>query len=214
MIEISVTSISSRGAGEETDVTFLIENGEGNSERATFTLSSRQYLALGVSRGEADTQTFDDVSYASQVWAATKKGVVILGYGAVSPRGMKTKLISKGFDKTVAEDAARELVAMGLIKPFDDASEIARRCASKLWGKKRIISELYAKGFSSDAVNAALCSLEDEEVDFVQNCSRLIGKRYGEIPADPSGRKKMFAALCRYGYSSGEIKQAIDLYKG
>lgn len=214
MVKISVTSISSRGAGEETDVTFLIENGEGNSERTTFTLSSRQYLAFGICKGEADTQVFDDVSYASQVWAATKKGVVLLGYGAVSPRGMKTKLISKGFDKTVAEDAARELVSMGLIKPFDDASEIARRCASKLWGKKRIASELYAKGFSSEAVNAAMNSLEDEEIDFAQNCLRLIEKRYGEIPADPSGRKKMFAALCRYGYSSGEIKQAIDLYKG
>ena len=213
MIKISITSISSRGTGEETDVTFLIENGEGKAQRATFTLSSRQYLALGVSRGESDVHAFEDVAHASYVWTATKKGIVILGYGAVSPRGMKTKLISKGFDKTLAEDATRELIAMGLIKPFDDASEIARRCASKLWGKKRIISELYAKGFSSEAVTAALNSLEDEEVDFVQNCFRLIEKRYGEIPADPSGRKKMFAALCRYGYSSGEIKQAIDLYK-
>ena len=156
---------------------------------------------------------FDAVSYAAQVWTATKKGVVLLGYGAASPRGMKTKLIAKGFDKAVAEDAAGELVAMGLIRPFDDASDLARRCTSRLWGKKRIISELYAKGFSSDAVSAAMNSLENAEVDFVKNCRDLIKKRYGELPSDITGKKKLFAALCRYGYSSAEIKQAIELYK-
>lgn len=213
MIKISITSISSRGTGEEIDVTFLAENGEGNREKSTFTLSSRQYLELGVAKGEADTQAFDTVAYAAQVWAATKKGIVLLGYGAASPRAMRGKLIAKGFDKLLAEDAVSELVAMGLINPFDDASDLARRCASRLWGRKRIISELYAKGFSSDAVGAAMNSLEDAEVDFVKNCRDLIKKRYGELPSDITGKKKLFAALCRYGYSSAEIKQAIELYK-
>lgn len=210
MIKISVTSVSTRGAGEEIDVTFIAENSEGYCERATFTVSSRQYLALGVSKGESDTETFEAVEYASQVWAATKKGVVFLGYGAVSPRAMRTKLVAKGFDKCVSEDAADALVAMGLINPSADAAELARKCAAKLWGRKRIIAELYEKGYSSNAVSAAMNALEDMDVDFVANCRALIEKRYGQIPGDPIGRKKLFAALCRYGYSSSEIKQAIE----
>lgn len=213
MIKISVTSISSRGAGEEIDVTFLAENSEGNSEKNTFTLSSRQYLALGITKGETDTEIFDAAAYAAQVWAATKRGVVLLGYGAVSPRAMKAKLVSKGFDKTVAEDSAKELVAMGLMNPAADASELARKCVTKLWGKKRITSELYEKGYSSEAVANALNFLDDMGVDFAFNCSKLIEKRYGELPADPMERKKLFAALCRYGYSTTEIKQAMELYK-
>lgn len=213
MIKISVTSVSSRGAGEEIDVTFLAEDGTGNCEKTTFTLSSRQYLALGIVKGESDTETFDSVGYAAEVWAATKKGVVLLGYGAASPRAMKAKLISKGFDKTVSEDAAKELVSMGLMNPSSDACELVRKCVAKLWGKKRIIAELYAKGYSAETVAAAVNWLDDTDVDFAENCRSLIEKRYGEIPSDPVERKKLFAALSRYGYSSSEIKGAIELYK-
>lgn len=209
-MRIELTSISARGNGEELDVAFVFDTPGMDRERAVFTISSRQYLSLSLMRGETDEETADAVEHASNVWAATKKGILLLGYGAVSPKAMRTKLISKGFDKTVAEEAAEELVAMGLIVPDSDASALARRCVAKLWGRKRIAAELYEKGYSSNAVDAAMAYLEDSQIDFAGNCRALIEKRYDTLPSDITERKRLYAALCRYGYSSSEIKQAME----
>ena len=213
MMRINLTSISARGGGEELDVTFIIDNAGYDREKVVYTISSRQYLSLSLMRGETDTDTVDAVEHAANVWAATKKGILLLGYGAVSPRAMRAKLVSKGFDKAVAEEASAELVAMGVIAPKSDASALARRCVLKLWGRKRIAAELYEKGYSSDAVDAAMAFLDDSQIDFVENCCDLIKKRYDSLPDDPTERKKLYAALCRYGYSSSEIKQAMERIK-
>ena len=210
MISVSVTSVSARSAGEEIDITFFVDGGEGNNERATFTVSSRQYLTLGVSKGESDTDTFDAVSYAAKVWSATKRGMMLLGYGASSQKAMKIKLVSKGFEQSVAEEAVDELVAMGLIDSVSDATAQARRSAAKLWGKKRIVAGLYEKGYSADEVAAAMNALEDMDVDFVANCRTLIERRYGGVPSDTAEKRKLFAALSRYGYSSAEIRSAFE----
>lgn len=210
MISVTVTSVCARSAGEEMDVSFLVSDGAGNSESSKFTLSARQLLALGVTKGEADTRLFDEVSYAAKVWSATKKGMTLLGYGAKSEKALRIKLVSKGFDKDVAAEAVQTLVSMGLIRAEDDASQIAERLASKGWGRKRIVAGLYEKGYSAEAVAAAMDALEDMDIDFVRNCRELIKKRYGEVPSDPVEYGKMFSALTRYGYSSSEIRQATE----
>ena len=210
MINVTVTSVSARSAGEETDVTFLVSDGAGRSERSTFTLSARQFLTLGVAKGESDTEMFDAVSRASEVWSATKKGMMLLGYGAVSEKAMCMKLAAKGFDREIAKEAVKALVSLGLMNGADDASELARKLVTKLWGKKRIIAGLYEKGYSSEAVADAMNTLEDMEIDFAQNCRTLIEKRYGGVPSDALSQRKLFAALSRYGYSSSEIKEALS----
>ena len=209
MIRVTVTSVCARSAGEEMDVTFSLSDAEGNNQTSKFTLSARQFLTIGLSKGESDTDTFDKVSFAAKVWSATKKGMMLLGYGASSKKAMRMKLISKGFDKDVALEAADALEALGLLREHDDATQLAKRLAAKLWGRKRIASELYSKGYSSDAIDRALCELENEDIDFVGNCRVLIDKRYGGVPKEPDMRKKLYAALCRYGYSSPEIKEAF-----
>lgn len=210
MIKVTVTSVCARSAGEEIDVTFSVSDGEENREISKFTLSSRQFLTIGISKGESDTDTFDAVRRAARVWCATKKGMMLLGYGAASKKAMRMKLVSKGFDKDVALEAADALEALGLLREGDDAAELARRLAAKLWGRKRIVSELYGKGYSSEAVEKAMDELDDADVDFVRNCRALIDKRYGGVPQEPDARKKLYAALCRYGYSSSEIKEAFS----
>ncbi len=211
MINISITSICSRNGGEETDITFVIGNGE-NSEQCTFTLSAQQFLTLGIVKGESDTYTFDTVSFEARVWSAVKRGMLMLACGAVSEKAMRLKLAAKGFDKEVSEQAASMLASRGLIRENEDAARLSCKLADKLWGKKRIISELYSKGYTQKSIAYAICELENSGVDFDENCRRLIKKRYEDIPPDPQGRAKLYAALARYGYSSSEIKQAIQKY--
>ena len=213
MINVTVTSICARSAGEEMDVTFAVSDGAGNREQSRFTLSARQLISLGVTKGEADTELYDRVSYASEVWSATKKGMAFLGYGAKSEKAMRIKLVSKGFDRQVAKEAVAELVAMGLIRAENDAAQMAKSLVSRGWGKKRIVASLYEKGYSAEAVSFAVNALEDMDVDFSEKCRELIEKRYGRIPTDPAEQRKMYGALVRYGYSSSEIRQAIEKIK-
>ncbi len=209
---VSITSMTAMSAGEEIRVAFeTVSDGGAERSRESFIISSKQYLALGLSKGRCDTDTYDDVAHASEVWCAAKKGIVLLGYGACSEKALRIKLVSKGFDKKCAAEAVEELVAKGLLRAEDDAARVAQKMAEKLWGKKRIMSALYEKGYSSDAVAAAIEGLEDAEVDFVGNCRALIEKRYPRFPEDARERLKMLAALQRYGYSLLEIKAAIEL---
>lgn len=211
MIKVTVTSLCAKSAGEEMDITFIVSDGGNNRERSTFTVSSRQFLTLGVSKGETDTDMFDAVSHAAEVWSATKKGMTLLGYGAASEKALCIKLTAKGFSREVAGEAVENLVLLGLINAAEDATELARKLVSKLWGKKRIASGLYEKGYASEDVTVAMNALDDMGIDFAENCRLLVEKRYGDVPRDPNGRRRLYAALARYGYSSAEIREALTV---
>lgn len=210
-MDIRITSICSRSGGEETEVTFLITSPSGeHSSKESFIISSARYLTLGLEIGVSDTEQYDTVSHEADVWSATKKALYLLGYGACSEKALRIKLVSKGFDKEIAEEAVRVLSGRGLIREDDDAVRVAEKMFSKLWGKKRIISGLYDKGYSAEAVTYAINALDDSGVDYVANCQKLIATRYSFDPSDKQQVSKTFSALMRYGYSASEIKQAMS----
>ena len=49
---------------------------------------------------------------------------------------------------------------------------------------------------------------------YIDNCADLIRRKYGGVPDDGDMCRKMIAALTRYGYGFGQIKQAIKLFGG
>ena len=209
-MRIFITSAVSRNAGEEIDVTFEITaDGGEHTDRETFTVSSSQYLTLGISKGESDEEKYDEVLHAAEVWSAVKKGVSLLGYGSCSEKALRMKLVGKGFDREICAEAVEKIVAMGLLRACDDALREAQRQAEKLWGRRRIIAELYRKGYDAEAVASAMQALDDSCIDYAENCARLISRSYRRALTDPDGQKKIYAALMRYGYSPSEIKQAL-----
>ena len=206
---LEISSIFSANAGEEIHVTFTLYDDEGtNSEKRTFVISAKQYLELGVTKGDCTTDVFESVSCASNVWQAVRKGISLLAFGACSEKALRIKLVSKGFSKEIAQEATQELVSMGLIDPDGDALREAQRQAQKLWGKRRIIAALYEKGYSEQSIAYAMQTLEDDGIDYVRSCERLILKKYVTLPYTPEGKRKLTAALQRYGYSLSEIKEA------
>ena len=206
---IKITSLYAMNAGEEMGITFEVTSDDGlHTEKQTFVISSKQYLLFDISKGECGTELYDTVARAARVWQAVRRGVSLLGYGACSEKALRSKLVMKGFDRDIAADAVEELVSMGLIRPNDDAFREAQRLAAKLLGKRRIVAGLYEKGYSAEAVAAAMNLLEDEGIDYVRNCRELIRKRYGGIPDSIAEKRKLYSALQRYGYSLSEIKDA------
>ncbi len=210
-MDIRITSICARSGGEEAEVTFLVTSPSGeHSAKESFIISSARYLTLGLEVGVSDTEQYDAVSHEAEVWSATKKALYLLGYGACSEKALRMKLVSKGFDKQTAEEAVTSLSQRGLIRECDDAVSVAEKMLSKLWGKKRIMSGLYEKGYSAEAIATAINTLDDSEVDYVANCRKLISTRYSFDANDKQSVSKTFAALMRYGYSASEIKQAMS----
>ena len=139
-----------------------------NVDRREFLLLSSQYAELGVEKGGIDEDTFDAISEASELCLAVRRGMDILGYGAVSKKELVRKLTLRGVARDVASGAADMLASMGYVDENKDAARFAERGIRKYWGVRRIASELMSKGYGREAVAFAIESLEG--VDFSALC--------------------------------------------
>ncbi len=197
-----IIAITPMDGGEWVSVTLT----EGKQRRHV-RLLTEQYATLKPSVGDVPTELAEALDAAGKLCDAVRKGMELLGYGAVSHRRLVQKLTVRGFDKETAEAAADYLKDHGWLPETDDAVRFAEQGARKLWGPRRIREDLFARGFPSEVVTAAMESLED--VDFTDNCARVIAKKYGGTPDDGMERKKMVAALMRLGYTSEQIREAM-----
>ena len=203
---VTITSISALSGGAEIALGVRISEGE-RFETRTLVLLARQYAELRPERGDIDCDRFELLLSEAEICSAVKRGMNILGFGACSEKNLVLKLRSRGFSRDAASSAARYLSELGYIKETDDALREAQKCLRKLWGRRRIAAALCEKGYTKDALSAALDELED--VDFAKNCAELIETRFRGLPEDADDRRKLVASLTRYGYSSAEIKEAF-----
>lgn len=170
-------------------------------------LTLEQYAVLKPTVGEVCSAMVENLEQAGKLCDAVRKGMELLGYGAMSPKRMTQKLTLRGFDKETVTAAVNHLARHGLLPECDDAVRFAEQGVRKLWGPRRIREDLFARGFSTQSVTVAMESLED--VDFFENCTKVIEKKYGGIPEEPAKVPKMIAALIRLGYTSEQIREAM-----
>lgn len=134
-----------------------------------------------------------------------------LDYRDHSEKEIRAKLLRK-HDADYVNEAVEKLIELDLVNDERYAENYARELFErKKFGKMRIKSELRAKGISADIANAAVEELfEEEEPDNVQRIVDIIGKRYYNRMNDEVGRKKVFSALQRMGYSFSDIREAMS----
>ena len=140
---------------------------------------------------------------------AIKYASYILGIGDKSEKQLRLKLKTKGYSSQATDSAFEVLRRNGYL---DDERSCKRKCEilakSKLFGRRRIISELMAKGYAYP-----LCerTLDEAEIDFEENLSLLYEKiSKGEDLTDWEQKKKISDKLLRYGYSYDEINCLFD----
>ena len=204
---VPVLSVTVRGENEIA-VTFEISEGEF-SQKETFLLSVRRFADLGISVGECDRDCYDRVAESSEIHGAVKKGLSLLSFSRCSKKALVRKLFLKGFSKERALRAVEELEQDGYIDERADALREAEIGVGKLWGEARIRQKLYEKGYSDEAVSAALYSLEDSGVDFSEVCAERLRRTVDGIPKDPKERQRLVASLVRYGFSTSQIREAF-----
>lgn len=209
-MKIEISDVNAVADGAQVLLTVTISDGE-HREKRKLLIFTEQYLSLGLSWGAViDEETLDTLISASKLCRAMKKGCDLLSYSPSSRTRLKSRLISKGIDRESAEEAAERLAQIGAIDEQKDASRAVRSCLKKLWGRKRIINELYSKGYPQDVITDALSELEDDV--WLNGCVAFLRKKgASNALGDPQEIKKLIACASRYGYSYSEIKQALEI---
>lgn len=208
-MRIEITSVNATGNGAEMVLTVQISDGEGRSEKRRLLLFTEQYFELGLSRGAIlSEEQLDEMERLSGTCVAVRKGSDLLSYSPSSKRRLVSRLRAKGIDRESAENAAERLEELGAINENADVERAVRGYLNKLWGRSRIRKELAAKGYSEKYVIEHLSQIDEDAL--IDNCIALIKKKYRAVPTTPDEKKKMIAALVRYGYTYPEIKQAIN----
>lgn len=164
-----------------------------------------------ISGDEIDEEELTAFKEAAGSRCAFNSALNSLDYRDHSEREIRTKLLRK-YDADCVEEAVRKLVELDLVNDERYAENYARELYEhKKFGKMRIKSELRAKGIAADIANEAVDALfEEEEPDNIQRIVDIIGKRYYNRMNDDVGRKKVFAALQRMGYSFSNIREAMS----
>ncbi len=199
------------GGADELILGFLLE-GEGGNERKSFVISTEIYTSICVERGEILPDTYKFLEHEAGVYAAYKRAMYILSYGACSKRMLCSKLRSKGFSAEQSEEAVERIYALGFIDNVSAARRDAERCATKLWGETRIRSYLVSRGYERDEIDSAVFWLEDSGVNFERNCTRLLHSKIDAVPNDYKERQRLIAAMLRYGYTLAQVKNALSKF--
>jgi regulatory protein len=161
-----------------------------------------------VRRGPISEQKLIEIEQAATLSAAWQRALSILAYGANSARSLSLKLRQRGFDAEVTERAVELVRAQGYLHEDDDALREAERALAKGWGLRRIGQHLRQRGYATEAVDAALEALSDE--DFYERCCCAARKYHRVPPTDANQKQKIVAYLLRYGYDMSEIRHALD----
>ncbi len=200
-----VKSITRRG-----DTSFLISvevTSNCGRETVEFAILDELYESLDLSYGDDVSDILPTLDAHSETTAAYMSACASFAYVPSSVKALYRKLIRKGFSKESSAQAIEIVYSRG----FVDEGAIARRRAelmvSKLWGRSRIVRKLREEDFPDTIIKRVLSSLD--EVDFAENCARVIEKKYSSLPRERKEREKMYASLIRLGYSTADIKEAI-----
>ena len=209
-LRITIRALRAQHDGAEMLVQLLLENGE-HQEQKSLVITTEQYCEFNITCGPITEETYEKIEEAAELCRALRSGESLLSYGANSVQALTRKLIGKGYKRDVAAKAAEHLAGYGLIDEERDMEREVEKCLRKLWGAKRISAHLWSKGYATETMKGLSSLLED--VDFATNCAALIQKHYGEPPTEADEHRRMIASLSRYGYSIGEIRDAIGLLK-
>lgn len=193
-----------QGAGIK--ISLHLENDSENERaEADITVSFEDYTELCeyIKAGEIGEEMFSVLEERGRRYAAYSYGLYLLGYGECSRKKMVYKLTQKGHDRESAEAAADMLVRAGYIDEFELIHEaMLYACHEKCYGRRRIVAELYKKGFEREDIREAF-RLYEGELDYDRSRRKLLLMKFGSeepIAADIKQKQKIQATLYRYGY--------------
>ncbi len=189
-------------------VSCTVSNDSG-AELVEFVILDELISNLSLGLGEISEDVLCELDRLNEVTAAYMSACSSLAFTQSSLKALYRKLVSKGFSKEQSLEAVEIVRVRGFVNESEIAARRAELMISKLWGRARIFQKLREEGFPDSAMEEVCVLLEN--TDFSDNCAKLIEKKFSFLPEDRYRREKVYASLVRYGYSSKEIKKAIEI---
>lgn len=188
------------------ELTFIRENKEKHllllgineeGESARYTLTEKDYAAIGSPRGEIDGETLALIKRANLCYLAKKKALSLLSYSDNGKKRLYEKLVERGFPRDISQDVTDEMVSLGYINEERQLERLILNEANvKLRGPVKITLTLKAKGYSGEKIKEVMLSLmKSSEIDFKANAKKLLEKK---LPSATSEERKAF--LYKNGY--------------
>ena len=135
---------------------------------------------------------------------AARSALNMLDYADCTEKKLREKLARKGHDEDAIDFAVSYAKKVGYLNEARYLENAVYAIAnSKLYGKRRLVTELYTKGFKREDI----ANIDFSEIDFAANCAKRILK----IKNRYSDERKLYAALMRYGFSPSDIKDAFRI---
>lgn len=201
---IELTRIAARDGGAL--LCFFVRITEGGTTREEMLTAFAARMELLPKTGPLSETILEALVLEDQYTKALHAGLRVLGAASTSRMQLVQKLCQRGVKKEVAAEVAEELWSRGFGNEIEGALSVARRDLAKLWGDRRILLDVRAKGYEGEAIEAVRALLDDE--NSMARLERLISKRYRKDVAEGE-RERLVAALVRYGYTPREIKAAL-----
>ena len=205
-LSIRICTIRAAEGGARLLIEVVVEE-QGEARRELLAILSARLERLP-RVGPIDEEQYEVLKHEAAISDAIAAGLRALGANGSSRRHLCEKLCMRGIRREVAAIAGEELAEKGYLKEEEGALREAEKGLAKLWGDRRILADLSAKGYGGGALKYAAARLRSE--DGAARCAQLISKRRMPIPTDAKEAQKLFAALTRYGYSAGEIRHAME----
>ncbi len=144
---------------------------------------------------------------------AYEKACWLLGMRDYTAKGMLKKLCEK-YPNDEAEKAVIRCVRLGAIDDKRYGEILCRRYAEK-YGKKRIVSQLIAKGIGTDLAKELVASYyeESDEDESAAKIYKILCDYLHRKPLTENTREKAFAYMMRKGYGYREISEAFNTFK-
>ena len=154
-----------------------------------------------------------EVAGAEEVQKALDSALLLLEVRARARREIETRLTQKGYEESIIEQVIEKLVRLELINDAQFAAQWVeaktRVGGNRPVGRRRLSSELYAKGVAKDQIT--------EAVEVVTNADELVlaraaaSKKVRTVPTDrdllQAERRKLMSFLQRRGFGWETVKQ-------
>lgn len=167
------------------------------------------YLSQWHNLKEIDQEQYEEMSEQIEQRRAFKNAFDLC-MTRLHSKGEIVQKLGRKFSRSAAEYAADKCEEIGVLNDRDFALLYSKELLNrKGMGVSRIKLELRRKGVESDIIDEVLSEIE---VDETQQIKDLIERKYYRKISDEKGRKSVFNALVRLGYSYGDIKIAMREY--
>ncbi|HSU17903.1 regulatory protein RecX [Longimicrobium sp.] len=161
---------------------------------------------------EVDDERLAALEAKDRGWKARDAALSLLSYRSRSATELTRRLRRKGFEDELAEATVERLGEMGMVDDAAFAESFVRdRVRLRPQGRRRIASELRAKGVDAETARDAIAGVMEREgateLDLARAAAARWKPRPGEDPAH--ARRRLQGFLARRGFGGDAVREVV-----